>query len=131
MAQITDPQGPSVTERRRHHRTRCRLNVRPADGGAARTTDISEGGAFLQRLDDGDLQVGQTLDLELCLPDGPLNCAAEVLEVRSEGFYLGGAVRFTALDPAAAARIRQMGRRPRPGARPLARIALLRAAEVC
>lgn len=113
-------------ERRRHPRRPCRLPVRALGGVAARTTDLSEGGARLQRLDEGPLRIGARFDLELDLPDGPLRTAAEVVAVDGEGPLQSGAVRFAALAPENQERLRALTRRRamRPGARPLARLQL-------
>lgn len=125
---------PHTAERRRHPRRPCRLPVHGLDG-AARTTDVSEGGARLQRLDDRPLAVGQRFDVELGLPDGPLRAVAEVVAVDGLGPNRTGAVRFAALAPENVRRLRALTQTRaaaraalRPGARPLARIALVRRA---
>lgn len=127
---------PHAIERRRHPRRPYRLPVRAIDGTAARTTDVSEGGARLQRLDEGPLRVGARFDLELSLPDGPLHTTAEVVSVSGEGPLQSGAVRFDALAPDNVRRLRALTATRsaaraamRPGARPLARLALVRAAR--
>lgn len=123
---------PHTAERRRHPRRPCRLPVRGLDG-AARTTDVSEGGARVQRLDDRPLVIGDRLDLELSLPDGPLRATAEVVGLDGAGPTRTGAVRFAALAPDNVRRLRALTQTRaaaraalRPGARPLARIALIR-----
>lgn len=123
------PRHAESTDRRRHVRRPCRLSVQAPDGAPARTTDVSEGGARLQRLDGRALRVGQRLALELCLPDGPLRAAAEVVAVHGVGPCSTGAVRFAALDPENVRRLRALTSRPAPlppGARPLARLPLAR-----
>ncbi len=118
----------NAIERRRHPRRPCRLPVRALGGAHGRFTDVSEGGARLQRLDDGPLRVGARFDLELSLPDGPLRTAGEVVAVHGEGPLRSGAVRFAALAPENLRRLRALSRARamRPGARPLARIQLVR-----
>ena len=119
-----------TADRRIHPRQRCRIPVRGAMPG--RTTDLSAGGARIQRLDDGALEVGQALDLEFSLPDGPLHARAEVVTVDDDALFSTGAVRFAALAPENIRRLRALVQRRammRPGARPLARIALQQVAR--
>lgn len=127
---LPDPVIPR--DRRAHPRHRCRLPVRGGESGAmpARTTDLSAGGARLERLDSGRLRLGQRLNLKLSLPDGPLKAAAEVVAVDEDGLFSTGAVRFASLDPENVRRLRALVSRRstlRAGARPLARISLARA----
>lgn len=124
------PESRPTADRRLHPRHRCRIPVRGAL--PARTTDLSAGGARLQRLDDGALRVGEQLDIELSLPDGPLHARAEVVAVDDEALFSTGAVRFAALAPENIRRLRALVQRRallRPGARPLARIPLERVAR--
>ena len=81
-------------EKRRHGRLPLVMEVTWEGSGIkrpARTTDISSAGCFVDTL--GLVDVGQTLNLKLTLPDG------EYLSLQAEVMYqmpgLGFGVRFT------------------------------------
>lgn len=121
------PDSPALPERRRDRRRPCRLAA-TADGAPMRAIDLSAGGAFIERLDDGALALGERLPIELALPDGPLRVEGRVVAVRDGVWSAGGSVRFGALSDTARARLRAVADAPprREGAQVLARIALAR-----
>ncbi len=122
-------------DRRTHTRAPCRVDVREVYGAhviEGRATNISEGGLYLQRLDERTLEVGDTLSLDIALPAyGRVRVRGVVVKPTSEVFYESAAVRFVELSPLAALRIRRFvfdrGRRPVNG-EVLGRIPLVRAA---
>ncbi|NIQ97331.1 MAG: PilZ domain-containing protein [Desulfuromonadales bacterium] len=75
-----------------------------ATGRETHTVNISEGGAFIET--DDPLAPGQTLELELVLPDDdrPLNCSARVVWNISppvsgnQGHPLGMGLEFLKID---------------------------------
>ncbi|MCA9546750.1 MAG: PilZ domain-containing protein [Myxococcales bacterium] len=122
-------------DRRVHTRAPCRVDVREVQGAQiieGRATNISEGGLYLQRLDDRDLVVGETLTMDIALPlYGVVRATGVVVKPAGDVFYRSAAVRFVELCPLAALRIRRFvydrGRRPVRGM-PIGRISLERAA---
>lgn len=118
---------PALSDRRRHRRRPCRLSA-TAGGAPVRAIDLSAGGAFIERLDDGALAIGDRLPIELALPDGPLCVEGRVVAVRDGVWCAGGSVRFGALTDAARARLAAVADAAprRAGGQMLARIALAR-----
>jgi len=106
----------------------CRIAVRTPDGRiGGRATEMSDNGLYLQCWGDDPLAVGQRLNLEIDLPDGPLATVAEVIATQDEVFYRAGSMRFVGLGKTAAGRINDFVRgrpmQPRRGVS-LARIDL-------
>jgi hypothetical protein len=86
-----------IEENRKHQRVPILVEVLWEGGtrsAGARTTDISEGGCFIDTI--GHAAVGETIDLKLLLPDG------EWMPVHAEVVYelprTGFGVRFTEIS---------------------------------
>lgn len=97
-----------MTDERREH-ARGPILVEVLWGGAtrtsgARTTDISEGGCFVDTM--GHATVGETIDFKLLLPDG------EWIPVQGEVVYelplTGFGVRFTDISDSDRERLRAL-----------------------
>lgn len=98
-------------DRRGARRVPCRARVLELSLGRpvpCCTTNISESGLFLRRLEGGVLIEGETVQLEVLLPGDPepLWVAGEVVEQVEEVMHDAAAIRFTAIAEADRARIR-------------------------
>ncbi len=101
-----------LLDRRRFPRVPCITRARELrkDGHRpARLTDISEGGVFIQRLSDHDLNVGDLVRLQFELPRqlGVIEGLCEVVADSRDIFYEAGAARFRMLRPGDRDRIRR------------------------
>jgi hypothetical protein len=96
---IDENMKPMIDENRQHARLPILVEVLWGGGtpkSGARTTDISEGGCFIDTM--GHAAVGESIDFKLLLPDG------EWIPVQGEVVYelarTGFGVRFTKIsDP--------------------------------
>ena len=95
------------SERRGNRRVPYRarvLTVGPL-GGEARTTNVSAGGLYLQRLEGAPLHRGDVVDLVVDLPGGAVRARGRVVGEGAEVFYGGAAVEFTRMSAADRARL--------------------------
>lgn len=93
---------PLEVERRGTRRVPYRarvLTVGPL-GGEGRTTNLSTGGLYLQRLEGAPLHTGDVLDLVVDLPGGAVRARGRVVSSGHEVFYGGAAIEFTRMSTA-------------------------------
>ncbi|MEZ4475452.1 MAG: PilZ domain-containing protein [bacterium] len=91
-----------ASERRTSRRVpyRARVKAVGALAGEGRTTNLSAGGVYLQRLSGRRLRQGDVVDLVLDLPGGAVRARGQVVKAVDEVFYPGAAVAFTTMSAA-------------------------------
>ena len=139
---------PIYADRRRGRRIPYRAPVRSPKGSIeCRTTNLSMGGLYLQRLSATPFRLDQAVDLIVDLPIGSVRARGRVGSVVNEVFYQGASVIFFAMSDVDRALLADfvhnrrgwppkgaiLGRIPlirRPASLPPARLAPLRLARV-
>jgi hypothetical protein len=121
---------PIYADRRRGRRIPYRARVRSPKGGVeCRTTSLSVGGLYLQRLSAERFRLDQPVDLIIDLPIGAIRARGRVASVVDEVFYQGASVVFFAMSDAHRSMLADFvhnRRKARPKGVILARIPLVR-----
>lgn len=92
---------PIYADRRRGRRISYRARVRSPKGGVeCRTTNLSLGGLYLQRLSAIPFRLDEGVDLIIDLPIGSVRARGRVSNVVNEVFYQGASVIFFAMSDA-------------------------------
>ena len=92
---------PIYADRRHGRRIPYRARVRSPKGGVeCRTTNLSLGGLYLQRLSATPFRLDQAVDLIIHLPIGSVRARGRVGATVNEVFYQGASVIFIAMSDA-------------------------------
>jgi hypothetical protein len=95
--ETADQPAPSGRERRRHPRVKGPFDgtwAGAAGNGSARIWDLSEGGCYIDALNDQ--REGETLNVSIDLPEGSVRAEGVIVYyVHNQGF----AVQFLTVDP--------------------------------